>query len=205
MANEVNHLWHEFYHRLRGFILQRVNNPADADDILQDVFLRIHQRLSTVREDDRLVSWMFQIARNAIIDYYRAASRRREIASTNAADLDLNELNVSLDGLLWKDDSPTLNQEIAACLQPMLEQLPESYQQAINLVEIQGVSQRVAAETLGLSFSGAKSRVQRGRQKLKAMLLECCQVQLDSRGNVLDYKLKEAKCNSGKKANTSCC
>jgi RNA polymerase sigma-70 factor, ECF subfamily len=198
MNNEMNDLWQEFHDRLYRFIRQRVRNQSDADDILQDVFLRIHQRLSTVRASDRLVSWMFQIARNAVIDYYRSTAKRREIISNEDVDLRLDEL-------LREKDVTTFNQELAACLQPMLEALPEAYREALELVEMHGVSQRAAAETLGLSLSGAKSRVQRGRQKLKVMLLECCQIQLDTMGNVLDYSSKEASCGSGRPTKSSCC
>lgn len=198
MNNEMKDLWQEFHDRLYRFIWQRVRNQSDAEDILQDVFLRIHQRLSTVRASERLVSWMFQIARNAVIDYYRSTAKRREIVSNEDVDLRLDEL-------LVEKDVTTFNQELAACLQPMLEALPEAYREALELVEMHGVSQRAAAETLGLSLSGAKSRVQRGRQKLKVMLLECCQIQLDAMGNVLDYSSKGAICGSGKPTKASCC
>ncbi|CAN1211610.1 RNA polymerase sigma factor [Tumidithrix helvetica PCC 7403] len=205
MGNKVNHLWQTFHHRLRGFILQRVQNPSDADDILQEVFLRIHLRISTLRDSDRIVSWMFQITRNAVIDYYRSPVRQREIIAGDAVDLELNAPNPQTEEFLLEGESPNFNRELSACLKPMLQELPESYREALDLVEIHGLSQRVAAENLGLSLSGAKSRVQRGRQKLKALLLECCQVQLDAGGNVLDYKMKETKCSSEEMLKTSCC
>lgn len=199
MNQDINYLWQEFHDRLHGFILQRVNNPSDADDILQDAFLRIHQRLSTVKDNDRLVSWMFQIARNAVIDYYRSTARRREISFDKDIDLMFDEQSLP-------DRAITFNQELAACLQPMLDNLPEAYREALDLVEIQGVSQRAASETLGISISGTKSRVQRGRQKLKAMLLACCQVQLDPMGNILDYESNQTNCRSQEqKKKTLCC
>ncbi|MEE3717305.1 RNA polymerase sigma factor SigZ [Tumidithrix elongata RA019] len=205
MANEVNYLWQTFHHRLRGFILQRVQNPSDADDILQEVFLRIYLRLSTLRDSDRIVSWMFQITRNVVIDYYRSPVRQREMNAGDRVDLDLNGLNPQIEEFLLECEPPNFNREFSACLKPMLQELPESYREALDLVEIHGQSQRVAAKNLGLSLSGAKSRVQRGRQKLKALLLECCQVQLDARGNVLAYKMQETKCGSEKILKTSCC
>jgi RNA polymerase sigma-70 factor, ECF subfamily len=64
-TSDVKAIWQEFHQQLRGFIVQRVNNPADADDILQEVFVRIYQRLTTVQESDRLQSWIFTITRNA--------------------------------------------------------------------------------------------------------------------------------------------
>ncbi len=197
MDQDLTALWQEFHDRLYRFIQQRVNNPADADDILQEVFLRIHHRLSTVRDRDRLVSWMFQIARHAVIDHYRSSSRQWDVATEREIELAANP---------DEEDSATSNQELATCLQPMLKALPSTYQEALQLIELEGMTQKAAAERLGLSLSGAKSRVQRGRQQLKAMLLRCCEIERDRLGNVLDYQLKQgASCGSQElKSSCSC-
>ncbi|NCJ07887.1 RNA polymerase sigma factor SigZ [Synechococcales cyanobacterium C] len=198
MDSDLIALWQAFHDRLYRFIQQRVQNPTDADDILQEVFLRIHHRLSTVRDRDRLVSWIFQIARHAVIDYYRAAAKQREVT---------NEQEIDLAASPWTEEEAvaTLNQELATCLQPMLKALPASYQKAIALVELEGMTQKAAAEQLGLSLSGAKSRVQRGRQKLKAMLLQCCEIQRDRLGNVIDYQAKATASCGSKESEKSCC
>lgn len=179
-TNEVNAIWQEFHQRLRVFISQRVNNPADADDILQEVFVRIYQRLATIRESDRLQSWIFQITRNAIIDYYRKVARQPEF-TTEAA----------LETLAMDEDPAVFNQQMAGCLRPLLEHLPEPYREAVQLAELEGMSQSAIAQELGISLSGMKSRVQRGRQKLKALLQTCCQIELDATGNVIEYEMKD--------------
>jgi RNA polymerase sigma factor (sigma-70 family) len=79
MTNEAEGIWYEFHDRLRAFIARRVDNEADVEDILQNVFLRVHQSIGTVQRADRLASWLYQVTRNAIADYYRASERRREI------------------------------------------------------------------------------------------------------------------------------
>ena len=79
---------------------------------------------------------------------------------------------------------------LARCLTPMMKDLPAPYDEALLLTEVEGLSQVVAAEKLGLSVSGMKSRVQRGRRKLKAALLRCCHVELNRRGEVLDWRQK---------------
>jgi RNA polymerase sigma-70 factor (ECF subfamily) len=179
-------IWQEFHQRLRGFIAQRVNNPADVDDILQEVFVRIYQRLTTVRNSDRLGSWIFQIARNAIIDYYRKAYRQHEFTTEDL-----------LESQAIDEDPVVFNQEMAACLRPLLEQLPEPYREAVKLAELEGMTQRAIAEELGISLSGMKSRVQRGRQKLKELLQTCCQIQMDAVGNVIEYEMKDiSMCHS---------
>jgi RNA polymerase sigma-70 factor, ECF subfamily len=200
MHNEITHLWQTFHDRLHQFVRQRVQNPADAEDIVQEIFLRIHQRLSTLKERDRLIPWMFQIARNAVIDYYRSPLRRREIPMADEVEQQLNDFqddNAS-------DNSLSLNRELAACLRPLLANLPDTYRIPLEWVELQGMSQRAVASQLGLTISGAKSRVQRGRQKLKALLLQCCQVQLDRVGNVMNYKIRTAGCHTNKSEQPCC-
>jgi RNA polymerase sigma-70 factor, ECF subfamily len=185
-TSDLKAIWQEFHQRLRGFITQRVNNPADVDDILQEVFVRIYQRLTTVRDSDRLSSWIFQIARNAIIDYYRKAYRQHEFTT-----------EYPLETQAIDEDPVVFNQEMAACLRPLLEQLPEPYREAVKLAELEGMTQRAIAEELGISLSGMKSRVQRGRQKLKELLQTCCQIQMDAVGNVIEYEMKDiSMCHS---------
>ena len=161
---------------LRRFVARRVDNPAAVDDLLQDIYLRIHTHLPGLRDDARLAGWVFQIARNVIIDHYR---RQRPTS-------DLLETLPSSDEL--EDDTA---QRLAASLARMVDCLPAKYREALVLTDLQGLSQPALAERLGLSVSGAKSRVQRGRERLKAMLLDCCHVELDRTGQVLSY---EARC-----------
>jgi RNA polymerase sigma-70 factor (ECF subfamily) len=179
-ANDVKAIWQEFHQRLRGFVLQRVNNPADADDILQEVFVRIHQHLTTVRASDRLQSWIFAITRNAIIDYYRKVERQPGFTSEAA-----------LETLAVDEDPEIFNQQMASCLRPLLEHLPEPYREAVHLAELEGMTQAAIAQELGISLSGMKSRVQRGRQKLKDLLQTCCQIEMDATGNVIEYEMKD--------------
>ena len=179
-TSDVKVVWQAFHQRLHGFILQRVKNSTDADDILQEVFIRIYQRLDTVREMDRLQSWIFQITRYAIIDYYRKADRQPHLISEQA-----------LETLVTEEDAIVFNQQMAACLRPLLDHLPDPYREAIQLTELEGMSQVEIAPVLGLSVSGMKSRVQRGRQKLKTLLQSCCQLELDVIGNVVEYEMKD--------------
>jgi RNA polymerase sigma-70 factor (ECF subfamily) len=192
MINTIEQIWYQFHDQLRAFIARRVDNAADVEDILQDIFIRVHQRLGTLNRADRLAAWLFQLTRNAIADYYRVAQRRREIPSdfTVETEADMDTLN-----LLDSDDyRAQVLEELASCLRPMTHQLPAHYRDAISLVGLKGVTQREAAEWLGLSVSGMKSRVQRGRQLLKRMLQDCCQIQLGPDGRIADY---ECQASSG--------
>ena len=72
----------------------------------------------------------------------------------------------------------------------MIERLSGEYRQAVILVDLEGLAQHEAAAQLGLSLSGMKSRVQRGRRQLKGMLEACCTIELDQRRGVLDYAVR---------------
>jgi RNA polymerase sigma-70 factor (ECF subfamily) len=171
--------WTEFHARIRGFVSRRVRHGADADDIVQRVFLEMHRRLETLRARDRLAPWLYRTARNAVIDHYRSPVRRREVPSGDTRDLADARQPVSAAD---EEDARTL---AADCVRPMLVHLPAAHRRAIELVELQGVTQTAAARVEGLSVSGMKTRVQRARRQLKASLLECCRIELDRRGGVM--------------------
>ena len=182
---ELKQLWQEYEDRLRQFLLSRVKNPADVDDLLQEILLKTYQHLNTVQKPEKLLSWLFQIARNTLIDYYRKSR-----VETSRQDI--------VKGTMLTDEEPEqyeqIRQELTNCIRPFLNQLPEKYREAIEIVDLQGSSQKELAKKLGLSHSAVKSRVQRGRSMLKAKFEECCRCELDVRGNVVDYEVKLNGC-----------
>lgn len=180
-ARSTEQLWAAFADPLRRFIRKRVGHEADAEDILQTVFAKIHGRLSQLRAADKVAPWMYRIARNAVIDHVRARA-----ATPESTDLPHD----------LADDAqpPAVLHELAECVRPMIDQLAEPYRQALLLAEIDGLTQRELAQRLGLSLSGAKSRVQRGREHLKALILDCCHVELDRRGGVVDFEPRSRHC-----------
>jgi len=193
-GRDTQQIWTEFGGRLRAFIGRRVDSEADADDILQEVFLRIHRRAGTVERRERLVSWLFQVTRNAIADYYRAPVRRRELPAGAAPDLEA-AWHHAQDGVGDSEvASPEVRRELAACLAPMMAQLPPLYREAVRVVDLEGLPQQEAATRAGITVSGMKSRVQRGRQALQSLLNACCQFDLDAGGRVTDYQPRGAGC-----------
>jgi RNA polymerase sigma-70 factor (ECF subfamily) len=163
---------------LYRFIASRLPDPDDADDILQEVFLRIHTRLETVRDMDKLESWIYQIARNSITDYYRSRRKLVELA----ADLPVEDEHHEEDA----------SESLAPSIQEIVQALPDPYREALILTEYQGLSQKELADRLGISLSGAKSRVQRARQKIKDVLLACCHFEFDVRGTL--YEVRQHCC-----------
>lgn len=180
MAPQAEEIWQQVHERLRSFIAKRVGNETEAEDILQDVFVRVHRHIEQLKEPERLVSWVFQITRHVIIDYYRASGRHRELPVGLAEDLEAEPAEVSSEF-----DSPAKT-ELSGCLRPMIDRLSEEYRQAVSLVELDGLTNQQAAHRLGLSVPGMKSRVQRGRRQLRQLLEQCCVIELDGRKGVVD-------------------
>lgn len=187
MQDDTRRLWTTHSARLRGFIARRVDNPADVDDLLQEVFLRLHRHQATVRDATGVGAWLFQVARHTIADHYRAAARR-EVAGPADALLAQRPAEDADPALVVDRGADQARQELATCLTPMIEQLPPVYREAIQLVEIEGLTQPAAAAQTKLSVSGMKSRVQRGRAALRRQLEQCCQIQVDRDGRVVDYE-----------------
>ncbi len=185
MVMTTEKIWEEFHPRIKQFILKRIPDEHNAEDILQEVFLKIHARIDTLRDEEKLQSWMYQIARNVIADYYRQ-----------------HKATVALSEALLLPEEPVVDDDVVKDLLPgvrtMVNSLPDEYRQALLLTEYEGLTQRELAERLGLSLSGAKSRVQRAREKLKAMLLDCCHFEFDRLGKIIDYQPRCACCTNQK-------
>jgi len=181
VAVNTNTIWEKFRDSLKRFISTRVQNPDDAEDILQDVFFKIHKKIHTLKDESRLPSWIYQITRNAIIDYYRSRKVTVELPEAIKATEEKPPVNAST--------------EIASCLKPLIEGLPEKYREAITLTDLKGMTQKELSENLGLYLSGTKSRVQRARGKLREELLECCHIEFDRRGTVLDFQSRKNPCS----------
>lgn len=191
MAQDTQAIWQQVHDGLRVFVAKRVANEAEVEDILQEVFLRMHRKLDSLKDPRRMVSWLFQITRNAITDYYRAPARQCEMPAGLSADLDADH-PASVPSVAGEStDAGQLRTELAGCLRPMIDRLSADYRQAVTLVELDGLTQQAAAKRLGLSVSGMKSRVQRGRRQLKDMLEACCEIQLDGRRGVADYRVRD--------------
>ncbi len=193
MTQPATAAWQLIRDGLQRFVAKRVSHGTDVDDILQEVFLRMHRNLDSLKNPEKLVSWVYQIARHAIIDHYSAPARTREVAIGLAGDLDSALPSLAL--RTSHEDSGRLLAELAGCLQPMIAQLLRQYRDAVTLVELEGLTQQTAANRLGLSLSGMKSRVQRGRKQLKRMLDDCCAIELDRRGGIVDYRARGSSCD----------
>lgn len=169
-------VWTELSADLRRFIRRRVSDEHQADDLLQETFLRIHHSLGTLGDADRLAAWVYQVARNVIRDHYRKSPHRT--ADWNEADYP-DEFDAA---------ATSAGCRAGDWLGELIRELPDGYREAVQLSEVEGLPQQVVADRLGLSLSGAKSRIQRGRAMLKQSLDQCCTFEFDRRGNLLDME-----------------
>lgn len=172
-------LYLQLHDRLCRYICARMPGDAEAEDILQDVFLRIHANLDSVRDLSHLEGWIYQVARNSITDYYRRQRRLVELTDLPVEDERLEE---------------TAEKEMVPYIRGLVQSLPPEYREALLLTEYEGLTQVELAARLGISISGAKSRVQRARQKVKDMLLTCCHYEFDRRGAILEYRQRCCCC-----------
>lgn len=177
----VEEAWEEFSGELRKFIGRRVSRPQDADDILQLVALRLTQNAEVDRDRRTLLGWLYAVTRNAITDHYRSAVHRRELATDDVPEQSTVDLSD-------EEDAERALAGLASCVRPLMKLLPEDQAAAVDIVDLHGVSQGEAARRAGISVSGMKSRVQRGRRALQDVITACCEVSLDVRGAVQEFR-----------------
>ena len=172
-------IWRAFNQQLLGFIMARVNSKETAEDILQEVFIKIHKGVGTLKDHSKIESWIYQITRNSIIDHYR----KRNI-TTQALHMDA--------ALPEEMDTSTI--DITECLKPFILQLPEKYKDILWKATYENVSQTEYAQKNSLTYSTVKSRIQRARKHLNALFNQCCKVEADKYGNIMAVDEENCSC-----------
>jgi RNA polymerase sigma-70 factor, ECF subfamily len=179
MTTAIERIWNQHAEQLRGFIHRRIPDASVVDDVLQEVFVKIHTRIASLRDETRLQSWLYEITRNTIVDHFRSQKPEQELPEA----LDLPEPNET-----------HVLEELSECVRPLMDALPEKYRLPLILSELEGLPQKEVAERLRLSLSATKSRVQRGRDRVKDLFTECCHFKLDHAGRVMDYQPTGREC-----------
>jgi RNA polymerase sigma-70 factor (ECF subfamily) len=178
IQSEARGAWRELEARLRPYVAHRVPSTSDVDDIVQEVFVRIQRGVTELRDGERFGGWVYRIAERAVADHYRTRARHPLVREReNEATGDASDAH---------DDLASLESDLAECVALFVSRLPSPYREAITLTELQGLTQKDAAEMLGISLSGMKSRVQRGRERIHRMFQECCEISVDARGHVIE-------------------
>lgn len=187
-------LWLRFSDDLRRFLDRRLPPDVPAEDVLQDVFIRIHQGLPKLRDEDRVAGWIHGIARRAVADAYR--SRRP------AEPLPAEPLPADFEGAVPEPEpqphhgAHDVHEEVLAWMLPLIDALDEPDRTALRMADVEGRLQAEVAEALGLSLSGAKSRIQRARRKLGEVLAACCAVEFGPDGRVSGFERQRPTCRA---------
>jgi len=179
--------WRRLRADLGRLLGRRLPTSTDVEDVVQEVLLRVWRRGDDLRDGERFGAWLSRIAHTAAADHLRARQRHpvaRYQSQPESQRCQETDLNDPLNGREARDS-------IAAVLRPFVESLPDPYREAVALSELEGLTQAAVAERLGLSLSGVKSRVQRGREQLRLMLDRCCLIALDARGAPVSCEVRE--------------
>ena len=146
------------------FILKKVKDKNAADDILQNAFLKIHKSLAQLKDSSRVRAWVFQIARNEIINYFTYNPLHLQTADD-------------------RQDTSNGYQRVC-CFNKFINELPDKYKQVIELVYVKGEKQNDAAAALEISLENVKARIRRAKDMLRKGLADCCKYQFDKHGNL---------------------
>lgn len=174
-------IWMDYRARIKAFLHSKISNEADVEDLLQDISIKVFAGLQFLKDESKLQSWLFQTAHRTIIDHYRRQAKGRGLVE---ADLWYGEEEI---------EAGALN-DLERCVEPFLSALPSDTAQMLRAIDIDGVKQKDYAAEQGLSYSTLKSRVQKGREELRAVFENCCHLSLDAQGNIMDYRAKSGSC-----------
>ncbi len=172
---ELTTYWGQFSNELLNYIKKRVKNDHDAEDILQDVFIKIYKNFEKLNDHRKLKAWMYKITNNTIIDFYRK-SKDPMIQFEKVESVIANSHQLQ-----------NMNDEIISCLIQFINELPDNYREPLEMHDLKGIKHQDISKHLSISISGSKTRVHRGREKLREILSNCCKIEFDAYGNVVEY------------------
>lgn len=185
---EAIEIWSSFNAEIRNYVMRKVKDKNTTDDIVQDIFEKVINNIKKLEKVENIQQYLYKIARNAIADAYRSRKlvfSEEEIEISGNRSIDMEE----------GTDKESLNAIISrSCVKPFIDKLPEKYREAVLASDIENMSQKDLAERLDISYSGAKSRVQRGREKLKDLFQECCNFEHDKYGNLIKQNSGNCAC-----------
>ena len=172
-------LWMAMREELAGFFRRRVHDEHLVEDLVAETFLRVHAGLKSVQDEERLSAWVYRVARNVLGDH-----RRRAQVETLEEPERIEEP---------PEQVSNFNAEVNSWLEGYLHaRLSDEHREAVELSDVKGLSQPEIAQKLGLSLSATKSRVQRGRERLRELVAACCHVEFDTHQNVVGYQRRAA-------------
>ena len=178
---KVEDVWSEYRESIKSFLHSRISDPDEIDDLLQEILIKTHKNLPSIKSGKSVKSWLFQIANHTIIDFYRKRGRTQ---------------SVSADELWYEEDNQMAQRELSDCIEPFIRALPPEASELLTEIDLKGRSQKDYANSLGISYSTLKSRVQNGRKQLRELFEDCCNFSLDQNGAIIDFDPKSGNCKN---------
>lgn len=178
---QFEQIWNQFSLQIFNYIKVKVSTIEDAEDILQNVFMKVFLKIESLENIEKVGAWLFQVTRNSIHDFYR-----KKVKTPQNVDIP-----IITDSLIEEESSP----DFLGCLSPIIDELPIKYKEVIHLSDVEGKKYQEIANQLDLSLSGVKTRVQRGRELLKQGFISCCQYKKDKNGKLIgDNNCQRTEC-----------
>ncbi|WP_029033678.1 sigma-70 family RNA polymerase sigma factor [Salinimicrobium terrae] len=174
---DVPALWLEHRTALKNYILKRVKDQELANDILQEVLLKVYKFCLSNSGVRNVRSWLYQIAHNTMVDYFRKESKKGKSGK---------ELE------FFEEDENLAFKEALEYIQPLISFLPPEYAVPLRMADLEGMKQAEIAQHLNLSLTATKSRIQRARTLLKAEFITCCHLETDTTGGILFFSIKDS-------------
>ena len=171
---QVWSIWNKSKEKLYGYVLSRFGNTELAEEVTQEVLLKIHKSCCSQHEINNLNSWLYQIAHNASLDILKKEAKKRELIGIDGDQENLNK---------WE--------ELSLFLEPLVDFLPKKYAVPLKMADFEGISQKQIAVKLGLGLSATKSRIQRARVLLKQEIITCYHLETDKNGVPIHIDLKD--------------
>ncbi|HAS74107.1 MAG TPA: RNA polymerase sigma factor SigZ [Clostridiales bacterium UBA8960] len=178
---DITNVWNQFRSELLNFIKTKVSDGFIAEDILQEVFVKIYKNMDQLEDQAKLRAWLYKITKNTIVDYYK--KNKNPLLFVDEFDFEPNA-----DEDVYNDN---YNDEMSKCLKTFLFDLPDKYKEPLEMFDLKEMKHADISKALNLSVSGSKTRIQRAREMLRTVLSECCEVKFDVYGNVIEYKHHE--------------
>jgi RNA polymerase sigma-70 factor (ECF subfamily) len=175
----IENVWHEYRAHIKAFLHSKISDSDEIDDLLQDILIKTHRNLHSLKSGESIKGWLFQIANHTIIDFYRKRSKTKTI---------------SAEDLWYEDENNQIQKELSQCVGPFIKALPGETAELLTEIELGGRSQKELALSLGISYSTLKSRVQKGRRQLRGLFEDCCHLSLDKNGTIVDFDPKTNNC-----------
>ncbi|WP_170308323.1 RNA polymerase sigma factor SigZ [Parashewanella tropica] len=182
----IEQIWQQYHSSLYQFLLSKVSSPEEAEDILQDVIIKSLKSINQLQDSTKLKSWLFQIAKNSVMDFYRSKARN------NINNTDLTEVDVKKE---WNTNESNIYTELEHCIQPFVQALPEAQQKMLIEIDLNGLSQKTFAEQHQLPYSTLKSQLKQSRIALKRLFSQCCQFEANDKGELIDFTHRQSNCS----------